>query len=83
VVSHELGYGRREEVSMKKFIIAPLVLAALFAVTGINGSGATQSAAAAEAPEWGACRWYCNNGTSFQTLPQCQAVCGSECEKIC
>jgi hypothetical protein len=65
---------------MKKLIIAPLMLAALFAVVG----GARQPVAAAPtAPEFGDCRWYCNSGRSFTTLKACQAVCGNECEQIC
>jgi hypothetical protein len=65
---------------MKKLIIAPLMLAALFAVTG----GTQKSASAAPtAPEWGTCRWYCNSGVSFKDLSACRAVCGNECEQVC
>jgi hypothetical protein len=64
---------------MKKLIIAPLLLAALFAVIG----GQRPVAAAPTAPEFGACRWYCNNGVSFTTLSACQAVCRPECEQVC
>jgi hypothetical protein len=64
---------------MKKLIIAPLLLAALFAVIG----GQRPVAAAPAAPEFGACRFYCNNGVSFTTLSACQAVCRPECEQIC
>ena len=64
---------------MKKLIIAPLMLAALFAVVG----GARQPAAAAPtAPEFGACRWYCGSA-SFVKRTDCQAVCSEACEQIC
>lgn len=64
---------------MKKLIIAPLMLAALFAVA----SGAQKSASAAPtAPEFGACRWYCDSGVSFTTKSACEAACGA-CEQVC
>jgi len=66
---------------MKKLIIAPLMLAALFAVTG--GASASGPAPTPTDPEWGACRYYCNSGRSFQTQSQCDAVCPGECEVIC
>ena len=66
---------------MKKLIIAPLMLAALFAVSG--GANASQPAPSPPDPEWGACRWYCNNGRSFTTLSACNNVCPGECEQIC
>jgi hypothetical protein len=64
---------------MKKLFIAPLLLAALFALTG----GQRPVAAAPSAPEFGACRWYCNSGASFTTKSACQTACGPECEQIC
>jgi hypothetical protein len=64
---------------MKKLFIAPVLLAALFALTG----GQRPVAAAPSAPEFGACRWYCNNGVSFTTKSACTAACGPECEQVC
>jgi hypothetical protein len=67
---------------MKKLIIAPLMLAALFAAV----SGDARASLPTPAPtdtEWGACRWYCNDGRSFSQKSGCQAVCGNECEQIC
>jgi hypothetical protein len=70
---------------MKKFIIAPLLLAAVFSVSGAVSGGASASATAPgpSDPEFGACRWYCNSGRSFTTLSACNAVCPGECEQIC
>lgn len=66
---------------MKKLIIVPLMLAAMFALAG--GASASQPAPGPTEPEWGACRWYCNDGRSSSTRAACEAVCPGECEQIC
>jgi|KBSSwiStaDraftv2_1062776.scaffolds.fasta_scaffold3006512_2 hypothetical protein len=66
---------------MKKLIIVPLMLAALFAISG--GASASGPAPAPTDPEFGACRYYCNSGRSFAKLAECNAVCPGECEQIC
>jgi hypothetical protein len=67
---------------MKKLIIAPLLLAALFAIS--SGTRVTPAAAAPTAPEIGGCRWFCDgNPTAFKTRNDCQAVCSGFCEAIC
>ena len=70
---------------MKKLIIAPLMLAAVFSVSGAISGGASASALAPAPtdPEFGACRYYCNNGRSFPRLADCTAVCPGECEQVC
>ena len=67
---------------MKKLIIAPLMLAALFAAVSGDARASLPTPAPTDA-EFGACRFYCNNGRSFTTLAGCNAVCPGECEKIC
>jgi len=67
---------------MKKLIIAPLMLAALFAAV----SGDARASLPAPGPtdtEFGACRWYCNSGRSFVRKADCDAACPGECEQVC
>jgi len=67
---------------MKKLIIAPLMLAALFAAV----SGDARASLPAPAPtetEIGGCRFYCNDGRRFTTSAACEAVCPGECDQVC
>jgi hypothetical protein len=63
---------------MKKLMFATLSLVCMFAIS----SGGQSASAAPTAPEFGACRFYCG-ATSFTTSAACNAVCSSDCEKIC
>lgn len=69
---------------MKRSLVASLFLVAMCAIaSGSRTTSAAPAAGGATAPQFGACRWYCNSGQSFTTLKACQAVCGNECEEIC
>lgn len=68
---------------MKKLIIAPLMLVALFAVSS-GTSGTPPAAAGSIAPAIGGCRWFCDsNPTPFSTRRDCERVCASSCEAVC
>jgi hypothetical protein len=67
---------------MKKLIIAPLMLAALFAAVAGDARASLPSPPPTDS-EIGSCRFYCNNGRNFRTLSECNNVCPGECEKIC
>jgi hypothetical protein len=68
---------------MKKLILAPLALAAMFAIS----SGARPSPAAASptpsAPQTGSCRWFCDSGPGFRTEAECEKTCSTACEAVC
>jgi len=66
---------------MKKLIIAPLMLAALFAVAG--GARASEPAPGPDAPQIGGCRWFCDSGPGFIKRSDCEAVCATVCEQVC
>jgi hypothetical protein len=67
---------------MKKLIIAPLMLAALFAAVSGDARASLPTPSPTDA-EFGACRWYCNDGRSSTTRSRCDAVCPGECEQVC
>jgi hypothetical protein len=67
---------------MKKLIIAPLMLAALFAAVS-GDARASRPVPLPTETEIGACRFYCNDGRNFRLFSECNAVCPGECEKIC
>lgn len=68
---------------MKRSLLAALFLISLGAIaTGSQAASQTSQPPAASAPQFGACRWYCNS-TSYQTRAACQAACSFECEQIC
>jgi hypothetical protein len=54
-------------------------------IAAASGSRAAPPAARS-APQFGACRWFCDTtGKSFSTLSACAAACGgpAACEEVC
>jgi|GEM_PF-6561170 len=67
---------------MKKIMFAGLSLICMFTIA--SGGQTPTASAAPEAPQIGACRWFCGgNPTGFRTAAACQAVCSSACEAVC
>ena len=66
---------------MKKLILAPLALAAMFAIS--SGTYTTPAAADPSAPQIGSCRWFCGSGPGFRTEAECEKTCSTECEAVC
>ena len=68
---------------MKRSLIATLFLVVMIAAA--SGSRAAPPAARS-APQFGACRWFCDTtGKAFTTLSACAAACGgaAACEEVC
>jgi len=70
---------------MKRSLFASLFLVAMCAIA--SGSHTTRSVTATgagvTAPQFGACRWFCDSPTAFKTEAACEATCSHECEAVC
>lgn len=68
---------------MKKWIVATLMTASMFAMS-TGSSPATAAGHADDADEIGACVYDCSsNGVRYRTRAACHTACSGFCEPLC